>query len=184
MMRLARGSGAVSMSMVSSTPRAYRGPEASDAAKAAWPYTRPARAAAHWRQSQEKRKRDAGTGERRQLTVKETLESWATEFLNDSLARFRADLTRVEVQLTDEARGKQGPRDMRCMLEARPTGHPPVAVTHDAENMDEAFRGATQKLIRSLEHTFGKLDPHDRSARETIRRDPEAVESAPDEAAR
>lgn len=178
MMRLARGSGAVSMSMVSSTPRAYRGPEASDAAKAPSPYTRPARGAAHWRKPQEKGNAmqvlvNAGNG----LSVKETLESWATEFLNDSLARFRGDLTRVEVQLTDEARGKQGARDMRCMLEARPTGHPPVAVTHDAENMDEAIRGATQKLIRSLDHTFGKLDRHERSARETIRRDPEAVDA-------
>jgi ribosome-associated translation inhibitor RaiA len=110
------------------------------------------------------------------LSSKETLETWATDFLNESLARFRDELTRVEVQLTDEARGKQGPNDMRCMLEARLTGHAPVAVNHNAENMDEAIRGATAKLIRSLEHTFGKLDRHEHRTRDTIRRDPEAVE--------
>lgn len=115
---------------------------------------------------------NAGNG----LTVKDTLESWATEYLNESLTRFKAELTRVEVQLTDEARGKIGPADMRCMLEARLTGRSPVAVNHNAENMDAAIRGATQKLIHSLEHTFGKLDRHDHRTRDTIRRDPDAIE--------
>ena len=59
---------------------------------------------------------------------KESLERWATEFLNDELARFRQELTRVEVQLNDENRGKGGADDMRCMLEARLNGHEPVAV--------------------------------------------------------
>jgi hypothetical protein len=112
------------------------------------------------------------------LAGKETLESWATDFLNDALARFRAELTRVEVQLTDEARGKQGPNDMRCMLEARLTGHAPVAVNHSADNMDDAMGGAAQKLIHALDHMFGKLDRHDHRTRDTIRRDPDAVEPA------
>jgi ribosome-associated translation inhibitor RaiA len=105
------------------------------------------------------------------LTSKETLESWATDFLNDSLERFSDELTRVEVQLTDEARGKQGADDIRCMLEARLNGHAPLAVNHNAENMDEAIRGATAKLIRSLEHTLGKLERHQHRTRETIRKD-------------
>ena len=40
----------------------------------------------------------------------------------DATSRFRDQITSVQVQLTDEARGKQGPNDMRCMLEARVTG--------------------------------------------------------------
>ena len=119
---------------------------------------------------------NAGNG----LAAKETLESWATDFLNESLARWRGEITRVEVQLTDEARGKHGAQDMRCMLEARPTGHPPIAVNHSAENMDEAIRGATQRLIHSLEHKFGKLERHEHRTRETIRRDPDAVEPVGD----
>ena len=109
------------------------------------------------------------------LAGKETLESWATEYLNDSLARFRAELTRVELQLTDEARGKQGPDDTRCMLEARLTGHAPVAVNHTAGNMDGAIRGATQKLINALDHMYGKLDRHEHRTRDTIRRDSEEI---------
>lgn len=101
---------------------------------------------------------------------KESLERWATDFLNEQLARFRQDLTRVEVQLTDENRGKGGADDMRCMLEARLTGHEPVAVNHNAASMDEAMRGATQKLARALEHTLGKLDRHQHRDRESIRK--------------
>ena len=112
------------------------------------------------------------------VTGKETLESWATDFVNESLARYAGDLTRVEVQFTDEAKGKHNGIDMHCMLEARPTGHAPIAVHHTAEDMDQAARGAMQKLIRALEHKFGKLDRHDHRARDTIRRDPEAVDAA------
>jgi hypothetical protein len=107
---------------------------------------------------------------------KEALERWADEFLNDSLARFSQEITRVEVQLADENSGKKGATDKRCMLEARLNGHEPLAVNHHAETQDEAFRGATQKLIRLLEHTLGKLDRHDHRARETIRKDPSIVE--------
>ena len=107
---------------------------------------------------------------------KETLDRWADEFLNESLARFRQEITRVEVQLADENSGKKGAADKRCMLEARLNGHEPVAVSHHGETQDEAFRGATQKLIRALEHTQGKLDRHDHRSRETIRKDPSAVE--------
>lgn len=102
---------------------------------------------------------------------KESLERWADEHLQDKLSRFRQDLTRVEVQLFDENRGKGGANDKRCTLEARMGGQPPVAVHHEGESMDEAFRGATDKLIRALDHTMGKLDRHQHRDRETIRRD-------------
>lgn len=106
---------------------------------------------------------------------KETLERWADEFLNDSLSRFKQEITRVEVQLTDENSGKKGAADKRCMLEARLNGRDPLAVNHHAETQDEAFRGATQKLIRLLDHTLGKLD-RDHRSRETIRKDSTIVE--------
>jgi hypothetical protein len=106
---------------------------------------------------------------------KDTLERWASDYLNDSLERFRQDITRVEVQLRDTSSGKKGGEDKRCTLEARIAGRDPVAATHHAPSQDEAFRGATQRLIHVLEHTLGKLDRHQHRDRGTIRRDATAA---------
>lgn len=106
---------------------------------------------------------------------KDSLERWATDYLNESLARFAQDITRVEVQLRDTNSGKKGADDIRCTLEARITGREPVAATHHAASQDDAFRGATQRLTHLLDHTLGKLDRHQHRDRDTIRRDPSAV---------
>lgn len=105
------------------------------------------------------------------LQAKETLGRWAAEYLNDTLSRFRAELTSVEVHLSDDAKGKHGGEDMRCMLEARLAAHAPIAVNNVGETMDEAIRGAAHKLIHALDHAFGKLDRHEHRDRDTIRRD-------------
>ncbi len=61
------------------------------------------------------------------------------------------------------------PDHKRCVMEARLPNREPLAVNHLAASQDEAFRGASDKLKRALEHTFGKLRDH--RARESIRRD-------------
>jgi ribosome-associated translation inhibitor RaiA len=101
---------------------------------------------------------------------KEALDRWASSYLNESLGRFREEITRIEVQLSDESHGKKGD-DRRCMLEARLNGHAPVVVNHNGDSMDDAFRGATIKLMRVLEHTLGKLERHEHRTRDTIRKD-------------
>lgn len=111
---------------------------------------------------------------------KESLERWASDFLNEHLARFRQDVSSVEVQLSDENQeAKGGGADKRCMLEARINGLPPQAVTHHAASQDLAFRGAADKLAKLLEHQLGKLDRKEHRVRETIRRDPALVEPPP-----
>ena len=107
---------------------------------------------------------------------KDTLERWASDYLNDSLGRFAQDITRVEVQLRDVNSGKKGADEKRCMLEARINGREPIAATHHAPSQDEAFRGATQKLIHLLDHTLGRLDRHQHRARDTIRKDASEVQ--------
>jgi hypothetical protein len=106
---------------------------------------------------------------------KDTLDRWANDYLHDALARFAQDITRVEVQLRDVNSGRKGADDKRCMLEARIAGRDPVAATHHAPTQDEAFRGATQRLINLLDHTLGKLDRHQHRDRDTIRRDTSPV---------
>ncbi len=107
---------------------------------------------------------------------KESLERWASDYLNEHLARFAQDITAIEVQLTDENHGpKAGSTDKRCMMEARLNGRPPVAVKNFADNQDLAFRGAAEKLVHAIEHVFGKLDRKEHRERDTIRRDPEVL---------
>lgn len=108
---------------------------------------------------------------------KDTLERWAADYLNEHLARFNQDITAIEVQLSDENHGpKGGASDKRCMMEARLNGHPPVAVKNFGPDQDLAFRGAAEKLIHALDHTLGKLDRKEHRARDTIRRDTDALQ--------
>lgn len=77
-----------------------------------------------------------------------------------ALARFADAITRVEVHLSDENNGKNSLHDQRCMLEARLQGRQPVAVTEHAASQDQALHGATDKLVRLLAHTLGRVHDH------------------------
>jgi len=74
-----------------------------------------------------------------------------------ALERFSSQLTRVEVHLSDVNAGRGGNEDKRCMMEARPAGQQPVAVTHNAATLEEAYEGAVGKLQNLLQSRFGKL---------------------------
>lgn len=77
-----------------------------------------------------------------------------------ALARFAEAITRVEVHLSDENAGKSGKNDQRCVLEARLQGRSPVAVTEHADSQGQAINGATDKMVRLLEHTLGRAHDH------------------------
>lgn len=98
------------------------------------------------------------------------LERWATDYLQEQLARFADDITRLEVQLGDESRTRNGASDHRCMLEARVTGRQPIAVEHHADSQDAAVRGASQRLVSALDRALGKQDRREHRDRDTIRR--------------
>lgn len=76
------------------------------------------------------------------------------------LGRFSDQITRVEVHLSDKNAAKGGADDMRCVMEARPAGRDPVAVTHDAATVQSAYGGAVRKLQRLLESSLGKASDH------------------------
>ncbi|MDO9237438.1 MAG: HPF/RaiA family ribosome-associated protein [Aquabacterium sp.] len=80
--------------------------------------------------------------------------------LETRLRRFRDRLTRIEAHLSDENGHKPGSGgdDKRCVMEARPRGLQPLAVTNVASNLDQALTGACEKLERLLESTLGQLD--------------------------
>jgi hypothetical protein len=77
--------------------------------------------------------------------------------LRDRLARFAGRLTRVEIHVGDTNGAKAGAADKRCMIEARPAGSDPIAVTHEAESVNQAIAGAMTRLTSAVERSFGKL---------------------------
>jgi hypothetical protein len=81
----------------------------------------------------------------------------AEALVESALGHLAEHISRVEVHLSDENSEKSGSHDKRCMMEARLDGHQPIAVTHEAETIDQAIGGAAGKLKRSLDHLLGRL---------------------------
>ena len=77
--------------------------------------------------------------------------------VRDTLDRYSDRITRVEVHLNDLNSIKGGGADKRCLMEARLGGLGPVAVNHEADNLNLAIDGALEKLERALEHKLGKI---------------------------
>ncbi len=78
-------------------------------------------------------------------------------YIHNVLQRFAPYLTRVEVHLSGENVNNAGPRDKRCVLEARPKRHQSLVATNEATNIEVAFSGAAAKMHRQLENTYGRL---------------------------
>lgn len=97
----------------------------------------------------------------------ESLAQWVQDEAGSRLARFKENITRLEVFLTDLDSSKSGVDDKRCRLEARVVSRQPVTVTADADKMAGAFIAAVDKLIRALDADLGRVK--DRNGRDTIR---------------
>jgi hypothetical protein len=90
----------------------------------------------------------------------EELSGRVRDTVEAAFGRYSHQITRMEVHLADENGHKKGQGDKRCSMEAKPAGHPPLAVTHHADTLDEAIDGAADRLTRLLESTFGWLADH------------------------
>ena len=79
-----------------------------------------------------------------------------TAQIADELSRFASQITRIEVHLSDEDGKKDGLNNIRCLMEARLEGKQPIAVTNQADSVDQAVSGAIDKLKASLETITGR----------------------------
>ena len=79
--------------------------------------------------------------------------------VRSKLRRFEQRLTHVEVHVADVNGHKGGDADKRVSIEARPSGHEPVAVHADASRVENAVSLAADKAVRALEHALDKR-PH------------------------
>ena len=94
---------------------------------------------------------------------REALATQVSATVENALRFFKDQITRVEVHLGDENAGKSGPRDQRCMVEARLEGRQPVAATALAPTLGQAVQAAADKLARQLETQLGRLTTAQRS---------------------
>ena len=90
----------------------------------------------------------------------EKMVRWVESEVESALGELAAHITRVEVHVSDENAAKGGEHDKRCVMEARLEGHPPVAVTQEAESVDQSVAGAASRLRTALDHALGRLHKH------------------------
>jgi ribosome-associated translation inhibitor RaiA len=90
---------------------------------------------------------------------REALAAEVGAVVESALSQLSDRITRVEVHLSDVNGQNRGGRDKRCMMEARIEGRQPLAVTDQAESLEQAVEGAAGKLARMIESTFGR-DAH------------------------
>ncbi|QNL48032.1 HPF/RaiA family ribosome-associated protein [Olivibacter sp. SDN3] len=91
------------------------------------------------------------------INVSENFSLKIKDTLGNSLSRFEEFITRLEVFLADENSDKQGSKDKRCTIEVRIKGLDPEAVTSTADDIDLAFKQATDKLTQLLKNRTEKL---------------------------
>jgi len=92
------------------------------------------------------------------ITSSEELAARISSAVTEGLDRFGARITRVQVHLSDVNSHKGGPVDKHCVLEAHLGGLKPIAVHHDAGDVQTAVEGAVDKLRRALDRELGRLE--------------------------
>lgn len=73
-----------------------------------------------------------------------------TALISTELKNYSANITRIEVHLSDENGKKEGLNDIRCLMEARLEGKQPIAVSLQADTVELAVSGALEKLKSTL----------------------------------
>lgn len=87
----------------------------------------------------------------------DAMAQWASSTIKTALARFSAQISRVEVHLSDANAGKKNTvESIHCTMEARLEGHKPLVLKHQGANLNQAIEGAVEKMNRLLDHTLGR----------------------------
>jgi len=87
----------------------------------------------------------------------EALAQSVKDVLMSVLSRFSDQITRIEVHLSDDnSAANSGITDKRCLLEVRLAGQQPIAVSEQAQTVEQAVTGAAHKMVNLLETNLGK----------------------------
>lgn len=94
---------------------------------------------------------------------REALATRLSASLEHALRRFRDQITRLELHLSDQNGAKSDQRDKRCVMEARLEGRQPIVASDEAATLDHAVRGAADKLARLIDSQLGRAASTQRS---------------------
>jgi Sigma 54 modulation protein / S30EA ribosomal protein len=83
-----------------------------------------------------------------------------SELIAKELKNYDSHITRIEAHLSDENGKKEGPNDIRCVLEVRLENKSPLAATNQADTEMKAIAGAISKVKKSLATTISKGRNH------------------------
>jgi ribosome-associated translation inhibitor RaiA len=87
-------------------------------------------------------------------------EDFFSDLIATELERYETHITRIEAHVSDQNGNKDGINDIRCLLEARLEGRQPIAVSAQADTIEQAISIALEKLKASLETILGRLQNH------------------------
>lgn len=90
----------------------------------------------------------------------EELNTYLSSILIEGLDRFSNHITRLEVHISDENSNKGGQNDKRCLLEAKLENMQPMAVSNQADTIQQAVKGAVEKMKASLDTIIGRTKNH------------------------
>lgn len=93
----------------------------------------------------------------RQLRSGDELASFVGLELLAGLGPCAGRVLAASVHLSTDWNAHDGPA-LRCLLEVRPLGHAPLAVTHHARTHDDAVRAAAGDMRGLLERMFRRID--------------------------
>lgn len=91
------------------------------------------------------------------LQTDESVVRHVHQTLENLLARFSNQVTRIEVHLHDTNADKKGSGDKHCLMEAKIEGRPALAASENAETIAAAITGAAKKLQRVIDTDIGRL---------------------------
>lgn len=94
------------------------------------------------------------------ISGKENTVAYFTQLVQDALDRYSQHISRVEMHLSDENANKEGKDDKRCVLEVRIEGKQPIAVTSNANTIEDAISESIQKVSALLNTIMDQMKSH------------------------
>ena len=87
-------------------------------------------------------------------------QDYFTSQISEELKNYQSKIKRIEVHISDENGKKEGINDIRCLLEAKLEGRQPIAVSNQANTIEQSVSGAIDKLKASLKTILGRITNH------------------------